>query len=67
MNVSEFRDKDKVALDAELEGLRREQFNLRMALGSGQSVKNHRFKEIRKDIARIKTVMRERKIAETAE
>ena len=55
------------ALDAELEGLRREQFNLRMALGSGQSVKNHRFKEIRKDIARIKTVMRERKIAETAE
>lgn len=67
MNVSEFRDKDQAALDTELEGLRREQFNLRMAFGSGQSVKNHRFKEIRKDIARIKTVMRQRKIAEIAE
>ena len=67
MNVSEFRSKDKATLDTELEGLRREQFNLRMALGSGQSVKNHRFKEIRKDIARIKTVMREKSVAETAE
>ena len=67
MNVTELRDKDRTELQTELESLRREQFNLRMAIGSGQTVNNHRFKEIRKDIARIKTVMQEMKTAEIAQ
>ena len=67
MNVAELRGKDRTELQTELESLRREQFNLRMAIGSGQTTSPHRFKEIRKDIARIKTVMQEMKTAEVAQ
>ena len=65
MNISDLRGKNNQELGTELEGLRREQFNLRMAFGSGQATNAHRFKEIRKDIARIKTLMREIRNAET--
>ncbi|HUF73516.1 MAG TPA: 50S ribosomal protein L29 [Gammaproteobacteria bacterium] len=46
----------------ELLDLRREQFNLRMQLATGQGVRTHEFGRIRKDIARLKTVLREREI-----
>lgn len=59
MKASELRDKSAEELKAELENLRREQFNLRMAMGSGQGVKTHRVREVRRDIARIKTVITE--------
>jgi len=40
--------------------LRREQFNLRMQQGAGNMPKVHRFGAVRKDIARIKTVLTEK-------
>jgi len=61
MNASELRNKSDAELQQEIESLLREQFNLRMQRGSGQNAKSHRFKEIRKMVARIKTVLHERK------
>jgi large subunit ribosomal protein L29 len=48
-------------LTNELVGLRREQFNLRMQLGTGGTPKIHRFSAVRREIARIKTVLNEMK------
>jgi len=39
--------------------LRREQFNLRMQMGSGNTPKIHRYSMVRHDIARIKTILTE--------
>jgi large subunit ribosomal protein L29 len=47
-------------IDKELLDLRREQFNLRMQAATGQGVRPHEFGRIRKDIARLKTILRER-------
>lgn len=41
--------------------LKKESFNLRMQLGAGQSVKVHRFKLIRRNIARLKTMLHQAK------
>ena len=59
MKASELRKKSKGELQDELQGLLREQFNLRMQQGTGQLNNPARFKTVRKDIARIKTVMNE--------
>ncbi len=59
MKVTEMRQKSAEELRVLQQELLREQFNLRMQRGSGQISKNHRFKEIRRDIARIKTLMNE--------
>jgi len=40
--------------------LRKEQFNLRMQQGAGQMSKPHLFQVVRRDIARIKTVLNEK-------
>ena len=60
MNVEEMRQKDDEALEKELLELRREAFNLRMQKGTGQLARPSRFKSVRRDIARVKTVLRER-------
>jgi len=57
MKAAELQSKDLPALEKELESLLKEQFNLRMQRGSGQIVKPHDFGRVRKDIARVKTVM----------
>ncbi len=57
--AKEYREMSEKDLGEELLNLRREQFNLRMQLGSGNMPKNHRFSNVRHDIARIKTVMSE--------
>jgi len=59
MKASELRNKSKSELQEELQGLLREHFNLRMQQGTGQLNNPARFKSVRKDIARIKTVMNE--------
>ena len=41
--------------------LKKEQFNLRFQAATGQMEKTHRVNEVRKDIARIRTVMRQKK------
>jgi len=60
MNTSELRQKDIAALRKELEGLLREQFNLRIQRGSGQLAKPHQMKDVRRNIARIKTIINEK-------
>jgi large subunit ribosomal protein L29 len=58
-SAKEYRDMSEKDLNTELLNLRREQFNLRMQMGSGNTPKIHRFSNVRHDIARIKTVLTE--------
>lgn len=59
MKISELRGKTVSQLNDELVALRREQFNLRMQFGSGQLSNTAQFSRIRRDIARVKTVLGE--------
>ena len=59
MNANELREKNREQLLEELIGLRREQFNLRMQQATGQLVRSDQFRKVRRNIARIKTVMHE--------
>jgi large subunit ribosomal protein L29 len=65
MNAAELRKKSVKDLDEELMELLRKQFNLRMQRGSGQLTKPSEMKTVRRDIARIKTVIREKAAGET--
>jgi large subunit ribosomal protein L29 len=60
MKVSDLRVKTTVELNQELESLLREQFNLRMQQGSGAKPRASNFKEVRKNIARVKTILKEK-------
>ncbi len=60
MKASEWRAKSVEELNRELIELRREQFNLRMQRGAGQLANPMRFGEVKKDIARIKTILNQR-------
>ena len=62
--ASELKTKTVEELNTELSGLFREQFNLRMQRGSGQDVKPHDFKRVRRQIARIKTIIHQKQSAE---
>lgn len=57
MKANELKALTPTALKDELIALLREQFNLRMQRGSGAGVKPHLFKQVRRKIARIKTIM----------
>jgi len=57
MKASELRNKSVAELNEELVELRREQFNLRMQQATGQLNHNHEHGRVRKDIARVKTVL----------
>jgi large subunit ribosomal protein L29 len=60
MKVSELRQKDVDKLQEEILALRREQFNLRMQHAVGQLNRHTQLKAVRRDIARIKTVLTEK-------
>ncbi len=60
MKASELKQKNSDELQQELQGLLREQFNLRMQRGTGQLSQPHRMKAVRRDIARVKTVINEK-------
>ncbi|MBW5802543.1 50S ribosomal protein L29 [Coxiella endosymbiont of Ornithodoros amblus] len=60
MNVNDFRNKTKVELKKELFELLKEQFNLRMQKGGGEAPRPHLFKRVRRDIARVKTLLGEK-------
>lgn len=60
MNISELREKSPEELKNELIELRKEQFKLRMQKGSGQLSQTHLLKDVRRNIARVKTVMNEK-------
>ena len=57
MKAKELQGKAPAALGEELLKLRREQFNLRMARATGQAAKPDQFAKVRKNIARVKTVL----------
>lgn len=61
MKATELREKQIDDLEKELVALRKEQFNLRMLQGSGQVVRPHLFGQARKNIARVKTVIAQKK------
>jgi large subunit ribosomal protein L29 len=65
MDASELKTKSKDELLEELLGLRREQFNLRMQQATGQMARPDQYRKVRKNIARVKTVLRSKDI-ETA-
>ena len=60
MKANELREKTVDDLNSELMALLREQFNLRMQNGSGQLSRPHQLKEVRRNIARVKTVLNEK-------
>jgi large subunit ribosomal protein L29 len=61
MNALELRQKGVDDLNIELLALLREYFNLRMQRASNQEfTKNHQFKVVRRNIARVKTVLNEK-------
>jgi large subunit ribosomal protein L29 len=64
MNAEDIRKKSKEELNSLLKELFREQFNLRMQKGSGQLSKPDRIRSVRRDIARIKTILHESMRAE---
>ena len=59
MNAIELRKKNNAELNQLLLDLRREQFNLRMQKGSGQLSKPSEVRRVRRDIARVKTILAE--------
>ncbi|MEJ2274717.1 MAG: 50S ribosomal protein L29 [Woeseiaceae bacterium] len=59
MNVADLRNKSVDELNEELVALRKEQFNLRMQHATGELTHNHEHGRVRKDIARVKTVLNE--------
>ncbi|MGB8143752.1 MAG: 50S ribosomal protein L29 [Chromatiaceae bacterium] len=61
MKASDLRHKGAVDLDKQLLELLKEQFNLRMQRGVGQLTRPSEMKSVRRDIARIKTVLTEMK------
>ena len=63
MKIDEIRGMTPDQLSEALLNLKKEQFNLRFQAATGQVEKTHRVNEIRKDIARIKTVLRSKAAA----
>lgn len=57
MKAQDLREKSVEELNAELLDLLREQFNLRMQAATGQLQQTHTLKAVRRDIARVKTVL----------
>ena len=60
MSANELRQKTSADLKLELDTLLREQFNLRMQKGTGQLSRPDQVKKVRRNIARIKTVLKEK-------
>jgi large subunit ribosomal protein L29 len=58
MKIDDIRGMTPDQLTEQLVNLKKEQFNLRFQKATGQVEKTHRVGEVRKDIARIKTVLR---------
>jgi large subunit ribosomal protein L29 len=67
MNASELKDKSVEELQGELIELRKEQFNLRMQRATGQSEQSHTLKNVRRNIARVKTVLNQKASSSTGE
>jgi large subunit ribosomal protein L29 len=60
MKAGDLRGKDEASLKEDLAGLRKEQFNLRFQQATGQLAKPSRMRDVRRDIARLVTVLNEK-------
>lgn len=60
MKITEMKAKTEVELRGELNNLLQEQFNLRMQKGMGQLTNSNELRRVRRDIARVKTIMTEK-------
>lgn len=64
MKATELREKTPAELEEALVELRKEQFNLRMQKGTGQLARPSEVNRVRKEIARVKTVLNEKRAGE---
>lgn len=62
MKASELRNMTTAEIEQKIKALKEELFNLRFQLATGQLDNTARIKQVRKDIARAKTVLREREL-----
>ena len=62
MKASDLRNQDDEKLRAELKGFDVELFNLRFQQVTGRLTNTARFKQVRRDVARIRTILREREL-----
>ena len=60
MKANELKEKSVEEINAELLNLLRKQFELRMQLNTGQLAQAHLIKQLRRDIARVKTVLNQK-------
>ena len=60
MNAADLRSKTESELKLELHNLLRERFNLNMQRGTGQLTRPDQMRQVRKDIARVYTVLNEK-------
>ena len=60
MKAEEIRAMEPAAIEVELEKLRRELLELRCKVALGEDVRPHRVKEIKREIARMLTIMSEK-------
>ncbi|MBV2144662.1 50S ribosomal protein L29 [Falsochrobactrum sp. TDYN1] len=66
MKAVDVRAKSLDQINDELAALKKEQFNLRFQKATGQLEKTARVKQVRRDIARIKTIARQKAVASKA-
>ncbi|KZM48646.1 50S ribosomal protein L29 [Labrenzia sp. OB1] len=66
MKASDVRAKTLDELRSELEVLKKEQFNLRFQKATGQLENTARVRQIRRDVARIQTIMRDKRVTANA-
>lgn len=60
MNLKDMRTRNESELREELSKLKHEQFNLRMQKGTGQLTQPHELRRVRRDIARVQTLLNEK-------
>ena len=63
MKANEIRELTTAEIEVKVKSLKEELFNLRFQLATGQLENTARIREVRKAIARMKTVIREREIS----
>lgn len=63
MKITELRSQNNAELARKLDDAYQEMFNLRFQRATGKLANSARFPEVKRDIARIKTILRERELA----
>lgn len=64
MKASELRTKDVAELQKELSELMRAHFSLRMQIGTQQLSNTSQLRKVRRDVARVRTVLKEKAVAQ---